>query len=173
MVNPVVWSEGMVAELLACYHRGFSASVNAEHMNREFGHELAHDQKFTRNSVIGKLHRLGYKRAEAAARKAGKPLGSFGYRKLKKVERRAGPRRAVKPGRGRFVDIRVMEGESFPDHFDDVEPRQCRWPRGDAKSISGLHCCGQPTVEGAKAPYCEYHLSRAYQKRRDDGGTKP
>ena len=48
-----VWSDAVVSRLQRLSYEGYSASMIAEAVNKEFG------CAFTRNAVIGKLHRLG------------------------------------------------------------------------------------------------------------------
>ena len=42
-------------------------------------------------------------------------------------------------------------------------PRTCQWIDGDPLS-GDWSFCGAPSVRGARAPYCEAHLARAYRR---------
>jgi len=44
--------------------------------------------------------------------------------------------------------------------FLDLQPHECKWPRGDPQK-AGFGFCGQPRVE--KRPYCAYHVQQAIE----------
>ena len=119
-------------------------------------------QGVTKNSVIGKMYRLGYQRAhppgktEAAAkanRKRRAKRRPINYR----IEQ-AGPQTPPQPLPSPLrVDIaRVRHA--------DLEPHHCRWPVGDTRKAG----VGQPLFCGARRvpgmPYCSAHLARAYTR---------
>lgn len=135
----------------------------------------------TRNSVVGKVHRLGLsghvRDKPATAPKPRKPrkpyLAQAPIPKGKVIGRIA--RGGTSPR-----EIIVYEAESEPEIVECIIPlgqrctllqlndSKCRWPIGDVGSESFFFCGGGP-VEGL--PYCSAHSRCAFQpasgRRRD------
>ena len=115
----------------------------------------------TRNSVIGKVHRLGIQRAPAASRPKIK-------RKLVLIPRPKLPEERKPKTRHAIVESLHKAPATLPDPahdlpplvaFADLEEHHCRWIPGEP--LGG--CCGRPKVP--RLPYCEVHSRRAYEAR--------
>jgi GcrA cell cycle regulator len=131
----------------------------------------------SRNSVIGKVHRLGL---------AGRPKRPAGTMPRRRKPRSQGTTmRIVRPairGDTAFAARHACERqfEPEPELIENVIPigqrcstlelgeGKCRWPIGDP-GTPDFFFCGGKTIEGL--PYCGYHARIAYQpavdRRRD------
>ena len=158
----MAWTEECIASMKLLFGDGLSASQIAEKLNRDF------NALFSRNAVIGKLHRCGLRRAE----------GSILLRKPR--PKREGPKRHYKKRAVRWTPQTGIEPVKPPDteieiamtHADEDIPLKqrkslwqlteatCRWPVGDP-GTEGFFFCGAESVQGM--PYCVAHLRRAYQ----------
>lgn len=126
----------------------------------------------TRNSIIGKVARLGLSFAGSTKR--------LKYGEVSGYVRVARPRRTPKPQLPRSGIQHPPREPLPPIHVDDVprvsfaelEPHHCRFPVGDPQQ-PGFGFCGGEKVEGL--PYCLGHVQRAYvpaQPRRS-GNPSP
>ena len=116
----MTWTEERVAELIRLWETGKSAS--------EIGRILG----VSKNSVVGKAHRLKLKSRPSPIRRDGsvpKPRSKVVRESLRTVLRRRGKG----PG--------------------------CLWPIGDPGEAD-FHFCGAEAVAGK--PYCSEHCARAY-----------
>jgi GcrA cell cycle regulator len=160
------WTIDRIEQLKKLWADGLSASQIAAELGG-----------ISRNSVIGKVHRLGL---------AGRPK-----RPARIMPRRRKPRsrgatmRIVRPAiRGNtplapmhaFEPVRGPEPEVIENIIPigqrcstlELSEGKCRWPIGDP-STPDFFFCGGKTIEGL--PYCGYHARIAYQpgvdRRRD------
>jgi GcrA cell cycle regulator len=120
----------------------------------------------TRNSVLGKLNRLGHLKksrdkltqhqvAAAKASKPAKPKPLIVKEKRLKAE-------IIAPQPKTDFDIPKKQRKTV----ETLGPHDCRWPVGDPKR-GEFFFCGAQAPEGK--PYCNSHSIRAYlppQKRR-------
>lgn len=145
------WTDERVEELRKLFWEGFSASQIASRLGG-----------ITRNSVIGKLNRLGLKRGHSNLSRSAH----------KKVERKRRERPQRKPGR-RTVKLSPLFDllcEPLPEEpADDIatttvlerQPNQCGWPIGEPAEMK---CCGAEVVPHLPygSPYCRKHAQRAF-----------
>lgn len=129
--------------------------------------QIAQRLNTTRNTVLGKLYRMGLAR-KGEAKRVPKRAG----RARKKAEKPAVPkprRVSFKP----FAHLPQWPEEIAPQRFEEIDvplaerktlqelpPDNCRWPIGDPLE-AGFHFCNRRQVPGL--PYCETHAQRAYQ----------
>jgi len=99
--------------------------------------EIAKELGISKNSVIGKVHRL-----ELTARPS--PI------KKKEVK-------VVRPA----PQKKKIVGKC---HLMDLKSNTCRWPIGEPEN-EDFHFCGKPTVTGK--PYCEEHCKEAYTSLKE------
>jgi GcrA cell cycle regulator len=121
-----VWSGERVERLKQLHAEGVSCSIIAA----QLGCGLS------RNSIIGKLHRIGLKPVVAEETLAPR-----------------GRRRPLRP------EIPLTQRRTLLE----LGQHDCRWPFGNPES-SEFFCCGAPAVAGL--PYCRAHCERAYQPSR-------
>jgi GcrA cell cycle regulator len=123
----------------------------------------------SRNSVIGKVHRLGL------AGRAKSPTASMP--RQRKPRSRGATMRILRPTiRGNtaivptyaFEPVRALEPEVIENIIPigqrcstlELSEGKCRWPIGDPTKPDFFFCGGK-TIEGL--PYCGYHARIAYQ----------
>ncbi len=114
--------------------------------------QIAIELGITRNSVIGKVHRLGL---------PGRP-------KQRRSIRIARPAIRGKP-EPELIENLIPTGQRCSTL--ELSEGKCRWPIGDP-SAPDFFFCGGKTIEGL--PYCGYHARIAYQPvvdRRDNNRT--
>jgi len=147
-----LWSDGLSASQIAAEHGGIS-----------------------RNSVIGKVHRLGL------SGRAKNP--SVSVPRQRKPRSHGTLMRIARPGiRGNTALAPLhsyepeLEPEPEPELIENIVPIgqrcsileltecKCHWPIGDPSS-SDFFFCGGKTIEGL--PYCGYHSRIAYQPAAD------
>lgn len=128
------WTEALTRRLEALWQAGLSASDCA----RELGLGL------TRNSIIGKIHRLGLCHAYREPRKRGRIM-------------RAKPRPSVRTKRRKIIPENIPE-QPFTLALADLKPEHCRWPEGDGP----FRFCGQQRLE--LSSYCDRHHKLAHHR---------
>lgn len=135
------WTDERVEVLTRLWRDGRSAAAIARVLGG-----------FTRNAVIGKIHRLGLGGRATPARPGGR-------RTLRSKPERPAPRTARAP-RLRPWPV-VIEPVPLAGTADiaSVGAHQCRWPIGDPKAAA-FALCGRPAVRGA---YCAPHGALAYR----------
>lgn len=160
------WTDDRVELLKKLWADGLSASQIAAELGG-----------ISRNSVIGKVHRLGLagraKSPAAAMPRQRKPRSPGAMMRI--------TRSAIR-GNTALAALHAFEQdfEPQPEVSENVIPigqrctllelaeGKCRWPIGDP-SAPDFFFCGGPTIEGL--PYCGYHSRIAYQpavdRRRD------
>lgn len=156
------WTDDRVDLLKKLWGDGLSASQIATELGG-----------ISRNSVIGKVHRLGLAgRAKSPASSLPRPRKA---RPAGTVMRIARP--SVR-GNTALAALPVYEPEleTAPENFENIIPigqrctilelaeGRCRWPIGDPGGPDFFFCGGK-THEGV--PYCCYHSRVAYQPAAD------
>jgi GcrA cell cycle regulator len=157
--------DGVTAQAIRLHKEGLSASLIGERLGT------------SRNSVIGKLHRLGYSRPgiptgeKRSHRKRGRAIRKTGWQvnaaksaSLKKPKKATDGLWEVE---GEPVPV-VMHGEAIEvpvtrrKQLADLEPGECRFPYGDIETDrANFHFCADKVMPGL--PYCEAHARCCYQ----------
>jgi GcrA cell cycle regulator len=167
------WTEERIAEL---------RRLAGERM---FARDIAAEIGTTKNSVLGKLHRLGLSKAKALPtrkpkisrrvrpkRNGGAAVAALKARK--EQERKIANTVTSTWGRKAVIARAIARGELEPCEATDLPPEptrptislhnlqshHCRWPIGDPQQAD-FHFCGKTKVAGL--PYCEFHARRAFQ----------
>lgn len=156
--NP--WAaEGMTTALRLLHDKGFSCSEIARSLNVDFG------TKLSRNSIIGKLHRLGLNGVKNPAPRSTKRA------ELDPLRARAA-RRTLPPAP---VEVpaepaRPAELPPAPDSpgvaLADLREHHCRYPLWPDSERSGLYCGAERetrTMGTDRVPYCNHHCTVAFQ----------
>ncbi len=162
-----VWTDELVEQLLAYWEQGLSAKEIAQKMG----------QGFTRNAIIGKIHRLrasgkaparrqdvqsrpeGQNKAEHDARPSRSATASTATSGTLALDTRAEERPA--PVAEKKAAPRLVEQETGLVHdIEGLNEHTCRWPIGEP-GTNGFSFCGRKPAEGL--PYCRHHAAIAYQ----------
>ncbi len=131
------WTPDRVKTLMALWAEGISTL--------EIGRRLG----VTKNSVVGKVHRLGLPKRQS-------PINSTP--RTPRVSKPAEPVRLKPQPIPISADMVKME---------ELTSGMCNWPEGEPGS-EDFRFCGQPSLEGK--PYCAGHCARAYVKSTRDRG---
>jgi GcrA cell cycle regulator len=131
-----VWDDATNARLGELHRLGHSAS------------EIGRLMGTTKNSIIGKVRRLGLSSCDNARLKLNKAM----------------PKPVVVPARPMPVEASkpVLARKSALVSFGDLEPHHCKFPIGDPRE-DAFGFCGQQRVPGR--PYCECCTQRSVQPR--------
>ncbi len=152
------WTDERVDLLKALWADGLSASQIATKLG-----------EITRNSVIGKVHRLGLAgRATTSRIRSARPRSAVALLPSPPAQ----PQTCVFTP---LLPIRLSEPEPAPEDIKliNLKDCMCRWPIGDPKE-EGFHFCGLRRSFGV--PYCEHHAAIAYNpkaRRRRYGRRLP
>jgi len=139
------WTEERIAEL---------RRLAGEKM---FARDIAAEIGTTKNSVLGKLHRLGLSKAKALPTR--KP----------KISRRDRPKRNGGAAVAALKARKEQEATDLPQEqinhptvsLHDLQSHHCRWPIGDPAS-PGFGFCGD-AIRDESVPYCTHHCRIAYR----------
>ena len=156
------WTDDRVELLKKLWSDGLSASQIAAELGG-----------ISRNSVIGKVHRLGLsgraKSPSSSVPRQRKPRTHGHMMRIARPGIRGNT--ALAPMHSYDVDL-----EPEPELIDNIIPigqrcsilelteSKCKWPIGDPSSVDFFFCGGK-TVEGL--PYCGHHSRVAYQPAAD------
>lgn len=162
------WTEELVAKLKELWMSGLSATQVA----RELGIE-------SRNAVIGKVHREGWKRDTASNPQAGRssrrsrPNAASGRsgaarrgRQALALKPQAAARTRAAPETKAVARLAAEEKGRITD-LQDLTRNTCRWPVGHPGE-EGFAFCGDQVRDGAS--YCPHHCAIAYQSERRAAG---
>ncbi len=149
----------------------------------EIGRSL--DPPRTRNSVIGIIHRNGWRRASDAkpisvavsgtGKRRGRPDKRNVPNSLRHLPVSLPPvedpiaKRSV--ARGDAANIAKRGREETRTPFHELTLFQCRWPEDGVEPAWNMSCCGDQVMRPGSS-YCEEHFRAAYQRvgmRRDAG----
>lgn len=130
----MAWTDDKIEELKALWGKGLSASQIAGELG----------EGFTRNSVIGKAHRLGLESRPS-------PVKS----EAAKAKAPASRKKAADRPRVGLLDL---------------TERMCKWPLGHPGDAD-FHFCGTPSVPAM--PYCPDHCREAYQAQQPRRDRRP
>ena len=139
----MTWTEERVAELMRLWEAGRSAS--------EIGRLLG----VSKNSVVGKAHRMKLKARPSPIKRGGSPSV-----RRTPVAPIAKPAVQVQPA-PKPVEARPAAQAPVrrPVARANGKGPNCLWPIGDPGD-QDFHFCGAPAVPGK--PYCDEHCARAY-----------
>jgi GcrA cell cycle regulator len=146
MAGNSLWTDALVSEITELWKTESAGSI-ARIINDR------HSLTLTRNSVIGKLHRLGL-----TDKKEARPLDGLPKAKRKRERR---PRvRGLKNRVTTRVELGCVPLNPMHLTFDDIGPAQCRYPYGDGP----FTFCGHPTRAGYS--FCTAHHSICWEPAR-------
>ncbi len=143
----MAWDDQKVEKLRIYWARGYTASEIA----RALGEGV------TRNSVIGKAHRLKLA-ARASSKKSKSPEKQDATSNLNKQEGRIS-----KKNRFRSLLLDKSFPPENPKQLEELDDKNCRWPSQHHPNEEGFYFCGRPLVEGFS--YCKLHMLLAFQVR--------
>ena len=134
------WTTDRIKTLMALWAEGVSTL--------EIGRRLG----VTKNSVVGKVHRLGLPKRQS-------PISSS-------------PRtpRASKPTPPIKIRPQTVPVTAEMVKMEELTTGMCKWPEGEPDQ-EDFRFCGQPAIEGK--PYCAVHCARAYVRGTRDRTQKP
>lgn len=140
------WSDERVDQLKTLWGSGLSSSQVAKAMGG-----------ITRNSVIGKIHRMNLQfNGASAPRRTARPAAPRAPRRV------ATPRAAPPPKIDGASTRRARAAESTAVILPTKH--QCKWPIGDPVDEDFHFCTDRAiTKDGVDKPYCESHCRDAYQ----------
>jgi GcrA cell cycle regulator len=144
-----VWNDERVEQLKRLHAEGLSCSLIAA----KLGCGLS------RNSIIGKLHRIGLRSIKLVVTKE---------RPTPRGRRRSLHPLAILFPKGKTTVERARPSSPLNDAeapqrrtLVELGQRDCRWSYDDPDA-SDFFFCGAPTVDGL--PYCRAHCERAYSQ---------
>lgn len=148
------WTDERVESLKKLWQDGLSASQIAKQLGG-----------VTRNSVIGKVHRLGLSGRAQPSRPA-RPVFKA-PRPQRAVAQPAAPRRIAEPTPMALEALpptpaRYMDEASGVATIFTLGTHMCKWPIGDPAE-DGFTFCGRRQSDG---PYCIEHARVAYQPKQ-------
>lgn len=144
------WDSASVELLISLVKQGYSGGVIASRLG------------VTRNSVIGKVSRLGMSLGTGNSRNSMRQRLARGLRK----PNRPPPR---KPNNPKSFNRPVFEKAPIPApnmedvpriQFSELEPQHCRFPVGDTRIPESFGFCGLDRVPGSS--YCPHHHARCW-----------
>jgi GcrA cell cycle regulator len=148
------WTDSAVARLKELWGEGFSASECGKRMG------------VSRNSVIGKIHRLGlsgkFRRPRERARRMTRPKRDAVSKRRDLLDVQTPQKSVTSPERcDAPIGKRDLSEEPHRGSFDllDLKLGQCRYPEGNGPPFA---FCGAPIVDGY--PYCLEHAELCYNK---------
>ena len=142
----MTWTEERVAELMRLWEAGRSAS--------EIGRLLG----VSKNSVVGKAHRMKLKARPSPIKRGGAP-------QVRRPAAAAMPKAVTQPPaaprqpQARPTAPPPVQRPARPVARAHGKGPSCLWPIGDPGD-QDFHFCGEPAVPGK--PYCDEHCARAY-----------
>ena len=167
-----LWDEARTGELRRLWNEGRSAGQIAEHLSGP-------GRTVTRNTICGKLHRLGLSRASAPPDEPPAPVVRAVPPKAARPEPDMpaepvlaatpapvdeapppAPDRAAAPVP---ADVRAVVPPLRKVTIQELKADMCRWPLGDP-STEDFRYCGNGSLAGR--PYCAHHAVMAYEPPR-------
>jgi len=155
----VVWDEETIDRIKRLVlNDGLCASQVAARLAGQF-------PGMTRNSVIGKLYRLGVFGRPLAERAPRPPRVRRARTSIPRPQIvQVRPEKAiVKKPPPPPAERRVPVAESPWIKIEDLNFWTCRFPKGDPANLDEFRYCGLPSLG---RPYCPYHCGKAYMPVR-------
>lgn len=164
----MTWTEELIAEAIEHWSDGLSAGLIALRINTK------HKTGFSRNAIIGKLHRMGFSNIRGNPRLK---LHKIPKKRLKKVEKDSPAPKTTK----KIKTVRVTYGNA-PYYAPNIKPLPApvvvkKETQVTIDQLQHHHCreivtkegqpvkyCGARKKEGSS--YCEKHHSINYTDRR-------
>lgn len=152
------WTPGRDAEASRLWREGVSAAQIVK----------ALACGVTRNSVIGRLHRMGVVSGAPKHGNCGRGsrvAGGLGPVRIAPRPRPLPIPKPVKPGP--WVELEPTAS------FDQLGPHMCRWPIGEPGTPGFAFCgrlCGK-RADGSVKTYCTHHGTRAYLPKKKPLGN--
>jgi GcrA cell cycle regulator len=164
-----VWTDEKVEDLKRLWADGGSASEIA----------AALGPAFTRNGVIGKVHRLGlagrgkpssYYRTPAPRKaKPTKPATDFRTSHPGNIARRAvrmaAQIAAAAPALAAETAARAVELRCENVTWDELRLDSCRWITTTSTKADAVRFCGAPQSPLERLPYCAWHAGLSYDRK--------
>lgn len=171
----MAWTDEMVEDLRKMWHEGLTTG--------EIGKRLG----VSKNSIVGKVHRLGLsgrpspiKKKDEPTKEKNEPLKET-VKKEEKNVKKTKPEKNIKEDTVSKTEIEttvseikeerieIIRSSSKVEHpkqhgkitLTDLDNHTCRWPIGDPKD-ENFHFCGKKIKIGQT--YCEEHANIAYVK---------
>lgn len=132
------WTPDHVKTLMALWAEGLPTL--------EIGRRLG----VTKNSVVGKVHRLGLPKRQS-------PISSSPKPRIARVASQP-TRTAPPPPSGKIITMGMLTAG------------MCNWPDGEPGE-DDFRFCGEQVIEGK--PYCQHHCERAYVRGSRDRTRRP
>lgn len=174
----MAWTDEMVEDLKKMWHEGLTTGEIGKRLN------------VSKNSIVGKVHRLGLsgrpspikkkensensvkpapvKEKEAKPVKEEKAPVKVKAEKTEKIEEHVKEERVKTAQEEKDEKIATAKGEARFEAYKqgktmltDLDNHTCRWPIGDPKD-ENFHFCGKKVKIGQT--YCEEHSGIAYVK---------
>lgn len=148
------WTEQRVAHLQELWIQGFSVSRIAAALGDN-----------TRNSVIGKVHRLGLDITYPRSRGTLQRRYPRAKKKKKTQPRLTYPRlRAVVPRRCASA-LPLLPPPARRLTLVELRDADCRWLVDEPSEEPNLFYCGAPVLQ--RSSYCEYHAALVYRRQKE------
>jgi len=142
-----MWDQHKVQKLRELWSKGLSASKISEQIPGT-----------TRNSIIGKSHRLGLE-SRALRKKTSVKVNTENNVKSEVKIQKLGRKARFKA---------LLLDKNFPTEnpveLTDLHDDLCRWPLGEKLEPAKLFCGRKPMQ---KFPYCQLHMLYGYQSRNE------
>lgn len=173
----MAWTDEMVEDLRKMWHEGLTTG--------EIGKRLG----VSKNSIVGKVHRLGLSGRPSPIKKKNEPAKEKNEtpkeaaKKEEKNAKKAKPEKNIKEDNTskpeietkvsevevKETRIEIIRNSTKVEHpkqhnkvmLTDLDNHTCRWPIGDPKD-ENFHFCGKKIKIGQT--YCEEHANIAYVK---------
>ncbi|MBL4747510.1 MAG: GcrA cell cycle regulator [Magnetovibrio sp.] len=148
------WTADRIKILIAHWEEGLPTS--------EIGRRLG----VTKNSVVGKVHRLGLKKRQSPIRQS-----AAGTAQPKKVKAKAKEIVITNHKTAPVIPAapKVVRPAGNVIRLEELTNSMCCWPEGEP-GTAGFYFCGEPSI--ADKPYCAPHCARAYVKVSKDKKRK-
>jgi GcrA cell cycle regulator len=151
----VDWTEDMIMDMKTSLEEGKSSAVISRELNEKYHLTL------TRNSVIGKIHRLNLISSRKVIVTAAPKEKSNVVRMLKQ------PKKTVIPMNGNASYETFEEPQEqvtkIPVTILQLEANDCRWPVNSPRQAINTLFCAHPKAVGS---FCGKHAKLAYNEPR-------
>ena len=141
----MAWDDQKVEKLRIYWAQGHTASKIAKALG----------EGVTRNSVIGKVHRMNLA-ARAPSKKSKSPEKQNATSNPNKREERIS-----KKSRFRSLLLDKSFPPEDPKQLEQLDDKSCRWPSQHHPNEEGFYFCGRPSEENFS--YCKLHVLLAFQ----------
>lgn len=158
--SPSVWTDALIEEMVRHWAAGKSGRTISNIL-------AAQEINVSRNAIVGKLHRLGHRRAKETECKP-MPRKPTPLRPSVAAPRK--PKPVPQPRPVKFVP-QVVEISPLRLPLLDLEPGQCRYECSGSEEAGGYLFCGLPVKDGSS--YCSRHHAVCWVKPHARPGARP